>query len=1017
MVRRLGVVAVVVAVAVAVAGLAPVAAAHPADTSPASTPPADTPPASTPPASTRTVQAAGGFADVTGGVHKPAIDALAGRGVFDGTECAEDMFCPGGEMKRWTMAVWLVRVLDEAEPPPATESSFADVDADDRWLPHIERLAELEVTKGCLVDPLRFCPDRSVNRAEMATFLARALDLEAADPAGFADTAGNFHAASIDALAAARITAGCASEPRRYCPDRPVNRAETATFLARALGLVEIPEPAPEDDPKEPPKLPGEGVRVTAARANWQAGYFQAELYKLLLEELGYDVSDPAEIELGPANAYQAMALGDIDYWPNSWYPGHLAWHAAQLPDGTLVGDHLEIVGTEMLAGGLQGFLVDKSFADTFGVYTMDELDRNAAALAAFDATDPVPGNGKADVFGCPTTWTCDNIITNMIAFSGWDNIAQVTDNYDDMFDRAVASIEEGIPTVIYTWTPSAYIARLRPGEDVYWMGMENILDDSNPADQPNGQDHTQRGLDGTGGYAPIGADQCPSAAGEPGGRCKIGWFASDIQVTANRGFLAANPAARALFEAVELPVIEVSQINVAVSRGSSPAGQAVKWIAENRALVDEWLTAALGRPPPEPADEPDPPPTAATADPSACRPPGTPYTTAGFPLPRVAAPSIGTMRVAVLFMDFPDVPATYPTRDEAALGLPYAEEYLEASSYGRIDVEFVPLHGWLRAGFGFEDYLQEYAIGESRVAPSDEAIRLADPSFDFAGIHAVMTVLPSSRFQAGNHTLGLVHTDEKAIRLMAEVNTAPLDEPRDPSPWGHVAAHELAHSLGLSDLYPYDASRHELPEAPAGRIWVRGEFGLMGLNTAFVTHPDDGRLEITGRYTYGPRVTGHTFYLNAAEMLAWSRWQLGWLDESQVLCLTADRSRVMLSPVADPGDAAVMAAVPLSDTEVLVVEVRVKAGYDAEQERRHSDGALITVPALATEGVLVYTVDASLGSGELPLKIAGDAGNGQVDDYPILTSGDQVVVRGYRITFVSGRGGTYIVAIFKTGT
>ncbi|MYB28512.1 MAG: hypothetical protein F4X38_05160 [Acidimicrobiaceae bacterium] len=187
-----------------------------------------------------------------------------------------------------------------------------------------------------------------------------------------------------------------------------------------------------------------------------------------------------------------------------------------------------------------------------------------------------------------------------------------------------------------------------------------------------------------------------------------------------------------------------------------------------------------------------------------------------------------------------------------------------------------------------------------------------------------------------------------------------------------------------------------------------------MGLHTAFVAHPDDRRIEITGRGDFGRRLTGHTFQLEAIEMLAWSRWQLGWLDESQVLCLTADRSRVVLSPVADPGDAAVMAAVPLSDTEVLVVEVRVKVGYDAEQEEPHTDGALLTVPALATEGVLVYVVDASLGSGQLPLVIAGDAGNGQVDDYPILTRGEQVVVRGYTVTLVSDRRGAYIVAIFK---
>ena len=121
------------------------------------------------------------------------------------------------------------------------------------------------------------------------------------------------------------------------------------------------------------------------------------------------------------------------------------------------------------------------------------------------------------------------------------------------------------------------------------------------------------------------------------------------------------------------------------------------------------------------------------------------------------------------------------------------------------------------------------------------------------------------------------------------------------------------------------------------------------------------------------------------------------------------------LGPVADPGDAAAMAAVPLSDTEMLVIESRRKIGYDAEEERRHPDGALINVPTLATEGVLVYTVDTSTSSGELPTKLAGDAGNGQVDDYPILTRGDRVVVRGYTVGVVSDDGDTHTVVIVKT--
>ncbi len=340
--------------------------------------------------------------------------------------------------------------------------------------------------------------------------------------------------------------------------------------------------------------LPGEGVSVIAGRANWSTGYVQAELYKQLLEELGYEVSDPAELELGPNKAYMVMANGWMDYWPNSWYPGHLAWLAGELPDGSLVGDHVSVVGEEMIAGGLQGFLVTKSFADEFGVYTLNALNDNAEALAAFDATDPVPGNGMADIFGCPESWTCDNIITNQIAFSGLDNIQQTIAGYDAMFAQAVDNANEGVPMVAYTWTPSAYITQLRPGDNVYWIGLNEILDDSNPANQEGGEEHSQRGADGNGGYAAIGPDQCPAAAEHPDGLCPIGWIAADILVTANNDFLAANPAAKKLFEIVKLSVIDVSLANVEQDDGASPTDLATQWIADNRGLVDEWLTQAM---------------------------------------------------------------------------------------------------------------------------------------------------------------------------------------------------------------------------------------------------------------------------------------------------------------------------------------------------------------------------------------------------------------------------------------
>ena len=340
-------------------------------------------------------------------------------------------------------------------------------------------------------------------------------------------------------------------------------------------------------------QTPGAGASVTMGRANWSTGYFQAEVYRKLLGELGYEVSNPANLELGPNNAYRVMAEGDMDFWANSWYPGHRAWHPAVFPDGSTVGDHLTVLGELMISGGVEGFLVTKSFADEHDVYTLDALNSDAAAIAAYDATDAVPGNGKADIYGCPTTWLCDDTINSQIALGGWSNIQQITVDYDEMFTAALAHVEADRPVVFYTWGPSSYIASFEPGADVYWMGMNQILDNSNPAGLPGGSVLDERGPDGTGGYADFDEDTCPSAADTENGRCPVGWLVADILVTANTDFVDANPAARALLERVKLPAAVVSRTIVAQFAGTSVGTLASRWIADNRTLVDSWLYAA----------------------------------------------------------------------------------------------------------------------------------------------------------------------------------------------------------------------------------------------------------------------------------------------------------------------------------------------------------------------------------------------------------------------------------------
>ena len=167
----------------------------------------------------------------------PEIADLAAD-LFAGTECAPRQLCPNEHIKRWTAAVWLVRLLDGKDPEPTGRVRFADVDADAWWAPHVERLAELGVTVGCRTDPPeRYCPNDSTSRAQMASFLARAFNLPTAAPAGFVDTDDGVHTANINALYAARITYGCAIDPPlRYCPSEPATRAQMAAFLSRAAG-------------------------------------------------------------------------------------------------------------------------------------------------------------------------------------------------------------------------------------------------------------------------------------------------------------------------------------------------------------------------------------------------------------------------------------------------------------------------------------------------------------------------------------------------------------------------------------------------------------------------------------------------------------------------------------------------------------------------------------------------------------------------------------------------------------
>lgn len=367
------------------------------------------------------------------------------------------------------------------------------------------------------------------------------------------------------------------------CSQYPAASETRAAVLAAVDPPPDLTAPAPVMGDSAitaaDPALPGLGFAVRPGRASWSTGYFQAAVYSALLEELGYEVTDPALHEYPPVDAYVAMANGDFDFWANGWYNQHYTWHDQQLDDGTRAGNHLVVIGEEMLAGGLEGLVITKSVADEHSIESLAQINDDPALAALFD----VDGNGIGDIFGCPESWTCDDLIDEMLQLNGWTNLEQVKAGYAGMVANSIARVQAGEPVLQYTWSPSGYLSSLVPGTGVLWVSLgsnDAVLDGS-----------TASGVDFSAAAPAALGDAC---TGDP---CWLGWEAADVLITANADFAAANPAAVALFEIVRLPVEDVSAQNARYDAGENTESDvrrhAAEWIAANRSLVDGWLSHA----------------------------------------------------------------------------------------------------------------------------------------------------------------------------------------------------------------------------------------------------------------------------------------------------------------------------------------------------------------------------------------------------------------------------------------
>jgi hypothetical protein len=191
-------------------------------------------------AKTWTIHVGNSFTDVPASSNVyPFVETILHNGLTTG--CGTGNFCPGFDVTRGQIAVFLLRARYGSTylPSACTTPDFGDVPCSNPFSRWINDLYQRGVTGGC--GPTFFCPNAPVTRAQMAVFLLRTLEGSSySAPPCVTPTFGDLPCTSglarwVDELALRGFVVGCGGG--NYCPDQAVTRGQMAVFLTTTFGL------------------------------------------------------------------------------------------------------------------------------------------------------------------------------------------------------------------------------------------------------------------------------------------------------------------------------------------------------------------------------------------------------------------------------------------------------------------------------------------------------------------------------------------------------------------------------------------------------------------------------------------------------------------------------------------------------------------------------------------------------------------------------------------------------------
>ncbi|MEX2533336.1 MAG: transglycosylase family protein [Nitriliruptoraceae bacterium] len=179
----------------------------------------------------------------------------------------------------------------------------------------IAMLALDGVTSGC--EEGLYCPADLVMRGQLATLLAELFDLPETDESYFDDLQGHAHINGVNRLAAAGIVLECETSLVAFCASSPVSRADVAVYVARAMNLLPRVSLAPlEERRAAQAELDAAQAERDAAQAQRDAARSErAAIWDALAQ-----CESHGEWSYGPHSTWGSRLYhGGLQFHPNTW--------------------------------------------------------------------------------------------------------------------------------------------------------------------------------------------------------------------------------------------------------------------------------------------------------------------------------------------------------------------------------------------------------------------------------------------------------------------------------------------------------------------------------------------------------------------------------------------------------------------------------------------------------------------------------------------------------------------------